>query len=94
MNFTPNKEETIGLTYGNCTMDPKDKVFTQFAREEMEKKMDNYCVLLPFPVNIGNGTDGQDADRTQKCAIVFDDWDVVNTMDVKDRVDLGGLLFG
>ncbi len=56
--------------------------------------MENYCVLLPFPVNAANGTDSQDADRTQKCAIVFDDWDVVNTMGVKDRVDLGGPLFG
>ena len=58
------------------------------------EETDNYCVLLPFLVNTGNGTDGQDADRTQNCAIVFDDWDVVNTMGVKDRVDLGGLLFG
>ncbi len=56
--------------------------------------MDNYCVLLPFPANAANGTDGQDANRTQKCAIVFDDWDVVNTLGVKYRVDLGGLLFG
>ncbi len=56
--------------------------------------MENYCVLLPFPVNTGNGTDGQDADRTQKRVIVFDDWDVINAPGIKDRVDLGGLLFG
>ena len=56
--------------------------------------MKNYCVLLLFPVNTGNGTDGQDADRTQKCVIVFDNWDVVNTLGAKDRVDFGGLLFG
>ncbi len=56
--------------------------------------MDNYCVLLPFLVNAANGTDCQDADRTQRCAIVFDDWDVVNTMGVKHMVDFGGLLFG
>ncbi len=56
--------------------------------------MENYYVLLPFPVNAVNGTDSQDADRPQKCAIVFDGWDVVNSMGVKDRVNLGGLLFG
>ncbi len=56
--------------------------------------MENYCVLLPFPVNAANGTDSQGADRTHKCAIVFDDWDVVNSMGVKDKVDLDGLLFG
>ncbi len=56
--------------------------------------MDSYCVLLPFPVNAGNGTDGQDANRTQQCAIVFDDWNVINTLDEKDRVDLGDILFG
>ncbi len=60
----------------------------------MEKRLENYCVLLPSLVNTGNDTDGQDADRTQKCAIVFDDWDVVNALGVKDRVDLGGLFFG
>ena len=52
-------------------------------------------MLLSFPVNgVGNGTDGQDADRTQKGANIFDDWDAVNTICVKDRVDLCGLLFG
>ena len=94
-HFTKKKEETIGLTYGDCTMDPEDKVFSKFTRENMEKRMENYCVILPFPVEtVEEGIDSQDAKRTQKCAIVFDDWDVVNSMGVKDRVDLGGLLFG
>ncbi len=75
-HFSQNKEEAIGLTYGNCTMDPKDKAFTQFTQEQMEKKMESYCILLPFPNNTGNGTDSQDADEIKKCAIVFGDRDV------------------
>ncbi len=55
-------------------MDPKDKVFSQFTREEMEKKMENYCVLLPFPVNAANGTDSQDADRTQLIGMLSKPW--------------------
>ncbi len=93
--FTKNKEETVGLNYDDCTVDPKDKVFSKFTWEKMEKRMENYCVLLLFQFKtVNKGTDSQDVERTQKCAIDFDDWDVVNSIGVKDRVDLGGLLFG
>ncbi len=44
--------------------------FTVRLRENGDK-MENYCVLLPFSVNAANGTDSQDADRTQKCAVVL-----------------------
>ena len=37
-HLSQNKDEAIRLTYGNCTIDPKDKVFTQFTREQMEEK--------------------------------------------------------
>ena len=55
--------------------------------------MDRYCLILPLPeekgrVEIVNGG------RTKKKAIVFDDWDIITTLEIKDRGELCDLLFG
>ncbi len=65
---------------------------SSFKRKWRQKWKITVCYYHFF--NAVNGAGSQDADRTQKCAIVFDDWDVVNALGVKDRVDLGGLFFG
>ena len=55
--------------------------------------MDRYSLILSLPIKEGND-EVLDGGRTKKCAIVFDDWDIINRLGVKERIDLYEILFG
>ena len=92
-DFVKDVEKCIGLPYGQWTIFEKDKIFAMNTQKEMEELMDRYCLNIPLPeekgrVEIVNGG------RTKKKAIVFDDWDIITTLGIKDRPELCELLFG
>ena len=56
--------------------------------------MDKYCMIIPLPVKEGANETLVDGSRTKKCAIVFDNWDIIDKSGQKDRVDVCDVLFG
>ena len=92
-DFGQESEMCLGLPFGRCLMVKKDSVWAEFEREEIEEEMDRFCLVLLLPVE-DNAKELVNEGRTKNCAIVFDDWDIMNKLGVKGRIDLCGILFG